>query len=101
MYVSVECGHCGGLNVVDISYEFKTFEFRVNSVETFDIFFEKYKRLVAELPEFPIEKSKLIKLIRQAMNVNTSLAYDILDRLKLDLGLYEKDGMIHSTEEYL
>lgn len=101
MYVEIECQYCGGLNVAGMSYDFSMSEFVVETIQKFEDFYDQYRNFVASLPDFPIEKSKLLRMIKQALNVNTNLAYDILDRLKLDLGLYEKNGIIYSTDEYL
>jgi len=97
MYVGVECVSCGEMNVVDVCYIVQNGEFVVEDTQSFDEFYAKYCRFVMELPEFPIMKDHLIKLIRKALNVSTALAYDILERIKKDLGLYEQNGIIYEA----
>ena len=97
MFVGVECVNCGESNVIDVCYEIERREFIVSEIQSFDDFYEKYSNFLKGLPEFPISKEHLIKLIKLALNVSSSLAYDILERIKIDLGLYEQNGMIYEA----
>ncbi len=97
MHVLVRCALCGAKNVVDVSYNLNDSEFVVENNYSYDEFLERYLNFVRGLTDFPIKKERLIELIRYSLNVNYSLAYEILDKLKNDLFLYEKDGMIYEV----
>jgi len=97
MHVLVECALCGAKNVVNVSYNLNDNEFVVENNYSYDEFLERYLNFVRDLTDFPIKKERLIKLIRCSLNVNGTLAYEILDKLKNDLYLYEKDGMIYEV----
>jgi len=97
MHVIVECASCGAKNVVDVSYCLNSHEFVVEDTTSYEEFLERYLNFVRGLTDFPIRKERLIDLIKRALNVNSALAYEILDRLKCDLCLYEKDGMIYEV----
>ncbi|WP_456477920.1 hypothetical protein [Geoglobus ahangari] len=97
MYISVECAACGEVNVANVAYLTKESEFTVSEVQRFDEFYHRYRELVLNLPEFPIKKDHLIRIIKMALNCSTALAHDVLERMKIDIGLYERDGMIYEA----
>ena len=104
MLTSVVCAYCSGVNVVDIAVELqfgknaRLSEIYVKRTMRLDEFYERYREFVLNLAEFPIEKEKLLERIKRFFRCSTSLAYDILDRLKDDLGLYEQKGVIYDVD---
>jgi len=108
MLVGIECANCHALNVADISPELgindRNMAFirdiQVRNVETLEHFYSRYSAFIIDLVEhveFPVHKDALIIRISQALHCSKALAYEIFEKIKLDLGLYEQQGMVYET----
>jgi len=107
MYAPVACSYCGRTNVVEIAVDLGINEralhlsdITIKRTLTLEEFYDAYKEFMQDFIaccEFPVRKELLIKKIRRYFNCTTALAYDILDRIKNDLCLYEKNGMIYEV----
>lgn len=110
MHSVIECAYCGEKNVLEISASMSTIATSreiVHSLEDVDIlsvrriedFMENVKAVALELfspdaLEQGVEKQYAIRILREWLNISTVLAYEVLDRIKSEMGLYEKDGRI-------
>ena len=103
MWVGVECIECGTQNVVSFGVDvglgssIALEDVHVRKVLNFDEYYANYRHLITEIAEFPIKTKVLLRKIRDFFNCSTSLAYDILERMKIDLGLYEQNGVIYEV----
>lgn len=107
MYAPVSCAYCKRINVVEVSIDLGICErnlylndLSIKRTLTLEEFYNIYKEFIQDFIaccEFPVHKEMFIKKIRRYFNCTTALAYDILDKIKNDLCLYEKDGMIYEV----
>ncbi|AIY91128.1 hypothetical protein [Geoglobus acetivorans] len=103
MWIGVECVECGAQNVVSLSVDVGISSYialediKIQETVNFDIFFSKYRHFITELSDFPVSKQILLRKIKDTFNCSFALANDILERLKIDLGLYEQNGVIYEA----
>ncbi|RLG22223.1 hypothetical protein DRN72_02615 [Methanosarcinales archaeon] len=113
MRAHVECAYCGEKTVFDATTTLElhrederfcgeVVDLKIMNTQKFEDFMRDVRWVALELfapekLENGVDKEFALRMLRRCLGITLSLSYEVLDFLKSELGLYEKDGKLYEA----